>query len=144
MRNRHYSRPVPDTADAADLPTVSVRAGPSHTVVRLTGEWDVTVCDRLHAVLAAQALPGTRNLVVDLSEVTFLDLSCLYALLEGGRMAHRADGTMQLVSPQPVVVRLMTLLGVGRLFAVRTEVAEATGLGGAYGRLTRIYPSCPG
>lgn len=143
MRNRHYSRSVPDTADAADLPAASVRAGPSHTVVRLTGEWDVTVCDRLHALLAAQLLAGTRHLVVDLSEVTFLDLSCLYALLEGGRMAHGADGTMQLVSPQPVVVRLMTLLGVDRLFAVRTDVVEATGLGGAYDRLTRIYPACP-
>ena len=144
MRNRHYSQSVPDTADAADQPTVSVRAGPSHTVVRLTGEWDVTVCDRLHALLAAQLLAGTRHLVVDLSEVTFLDLSCLYELLDGRQMAHRADGTMQLVSPQPVVVRLMTLLGADPLFTVRTEVAEATGLGGAYGRRTRIYPACSG
>jgi hypothetical protein len=51
---------------------------------------------------------------------------------------------MQLVSPQPVVVRLMTLLGADRLFAVRADVVEATGLGGAYGRLTRVYPACPG
>jgi anti-anti-sigma factor len=104
------SRLMPSAEGGADLPTVSVWVDLACTAIRLNGEWDVTVCDRLHAVLVGQVQAGARNLVVDLSGVVFLDLPCLHALLAGGRTAERAGGTLQIVSPPPMVVRLMALI----------------------------------
>ena len=112
--------------DRADLLSASVWAGPSCTLVRLTGEWDVTASDQLRDLLADQVRAGARDLVVDLSDVAFLDLACLYALLDGARMAKRAGGTLQLTSPQSVIVRLISLLGAGPLIIVRSSLAEAT------------------
>lgn len=109
------------------LLTASVSAGPSYTLVRLAGEGDVTVCDQLCGMLAAQVLAGARNLVVDLSGVSFLDSSCLHALLAACRMAEQADGTLKLVSPQPMVARMMALWGADQLITVHASMAEAAG-----------------
>ena len=125
MRNARDSRPILATG-GADLLAASVWAGPSYNLVRLTGEWDVTASDQLRDMLADRVLTGARNLIVDLTDVAFLDLACLYALLDGARMAERAGGTLQLTSPQSVIVRLMSLLGAGPLITVRASLAEAT------------------
>jgi anti-sigma B factor antagonist len=125
MTSTSDSRPAL-AIDGADLLLASVWAGPSYTLVRLTGEWDVTASDQLRDMLADQVLAGARNLVVDLSDVAFLDLACMYALLDGARMAERAGGTLQLTSPQPVIVRLISLLGAEPLITVRASLAEAT------------------
>ncbi len=125
MTNTSSSRPAL-AIDDADLLAASVWAGPSYNLVRLTGEWDVTASDQLRDLLADRVRTGARNLVVDLSDVAFLDLACLYALIEGARMAERADGTLQLTSPQSVIVRLISLLGAGSLITVRASLAEAT------------------
>jgi anti-anti-sigma factor len=86
----------------------------------------MTASDQLRDLLADQVRAGARSLVVDLSDVAFLDLACLYALLDGARMAERAGGTLQLTSPQSVIVRLISLLGAGPLITIRTSLAEAT------------------
>ena len=87
----------------------------------------MTVCDQLRGMLTAQVLAGARNLVVDLSGVGFLDSSCLHVLLAACRMAEQADGSLKLVSPQPMVARMMALWGADRLIAVHASVAEAAG-----------------
>ena len=143
MRNIYDSRSVSETAGTGPL-MASVRAGPGSSVVKLTGEWDLAVRDQLRDGLAAEVLAGSRNLVVDLSGVTFLDLSCLHALLEGGRLAERADGALQLVSPQPVIVWPMALVGADRLIAVRASRGEAAGPGGAHPLPDHGLPGAPG
>jgi anti-anti-sigma factor len=125
MTNTSDRRPAL-AIDGADLLSASVWAGPSHNLVRLTGEWDVTASDQLRDLLADRVRTGARNLVVDLSDVAFLDLACLYALIDGARVAERAGGTLQLTSPQSVIVRLIALLGAGSLITVRASLAEAT------------------
>jgi anti-anti-sigma regulatory factor len=42
-------------------------------------------------------------------------------------MAEQADGTLKLVSPQPVVARMMALWGADQLIAVHDSVAGAAG-----------------
>ena len=144
MRNTYDSRLVPETAPPTDLFTASVAAAPAYTVVRLTGEWDVTVSGQLRGVLAAQVLAGSHQLVVDLSGLIFLDLSCLYALLEALQLADRAGGTLQLMSPPPLVTRLMALLDADRLFAVSASVADATGQCRADTEPISVYRARPG
>jgi anti-anti-sigma factor len=97
---------------AAGVPlTISVSARDGYTLVSLDGEGDVTVRKRLHAALAAQVTARTPHLVVDLSGLSFIDASCLQVLRQASRMADLAGGTLRLVAPQPLVARVMELLG---------------------------------
>ena len=108
-----------------ELLTVLVSVRPSYVLVRLAGEADMTVCGRLREALVLAVRAGARDLVVDVPGLRFIDVSCLRVLVQACRMAGEAGGTLGLVAPQPVVVRMMQLCGADRLIAVHGSVAEA-------------------
>jgi len=105
--------------------TVLVSARPSYVLVSLAGEADMTVCGRLHEALEAAVRAGARDLVIDVPKLRFIDVSCLRVLVQVCGMVGEAGGTLGLVAPQPVVVRMMQLCGANRLIAVHESVAEA-------------------
>lgn len=107
------------------LLSVSVSASESYALVSLAGEADTTVCERLREPLVAVVLAGTRNLVVDLSGLSFIDSACLRVLLAVCRMTEEAGGSLGLAAPQPVVARMMELWGADQLIAVYGSAAEA-------------------
>jgi anti-anti-sigma factor len=81
----------------------------------LAGEVDVSNEAILHSSLTAACAAsglGHRGVVVDLSRLTFLDVAGTAALL-AGTSAHRANGgSVLLRAAQPLVERLLRLLGV--------------------------------
>ena len=86
-------RVVRDTAEAAALSA--------------SGEIDLATKDRLGAALAA-LLDDERPLLLDLSQVTFIDCSGLRVLQAAGRAHHR----FAVVAPSDAVARLLELSGV--------------------------------
>ena len=74
-------------------------------VLWLSGEVDLAVVDRVLA--AADEHVGRSDLVVDLSEVTFVDSAGLAAIIELGL---RTRCPMVLRSPSPLVRRLLELV----------------------------------
>jgi anti-anti-sigma factor len=117
--------PLPGAGDAAGPLTVSVSAREGYTLVRLDGEGDVTVRDRLLAALTAPVAAGTPHLVVDLSGLAYLDCSCVQVLWRAFRMAQEAGGMLGLAAPQPLVARMMELWGADQVIGVHDSVAEA-------------------
>jgi RNA polymerase sigma-70 factor, ECF subfamily len=117
--------PLPGPGDAASPLTVSVSAREGYTLVRLDGEGDVTVRDRLLAALTAPVAAGTPHLVVDLSGLAYLDCSCVQVLWRAFRMAQEAGGMLGLAAPQPLVARVMELWGADQVIGVHDSVAEA-------------------
>ena len=85
-------RVLQETADAA--------------TVCACGEIDLATKDRLHAALTP-LLGDERALLLDLSQVTFIDCSGLRVL----QMAHRAHGRFAIVAPSDAVTRLLELSG---------------------------------
>lgn len=116
---------LPGPGGDRDLLTFSASARKGYTLVSLDGEADVTVRDRLHAALTAQATAGTPHLVVDLSRLSFLDASCLQVLRRVSRMAEEAGGSLVLAAPQPIVARVMELCSAGQVIGVHKSVAKA-------------------
>jgi anti-sigma B factor antagonist len=76
-------------------------------VVRLVGELDVANADRLREVLAAITQPSPR-IVVELSELSFMDSSGLGVLLE----QHRRGATVVLRNPSPIIRRVVEATGL--------------------------------
>jgi anti-anti-sigma factor len=62
----------------------------------------------VHA-LRAHAARGAR-IVVDLAGVTFMDCGSLHELMSVRAQARRAGGDLVLAGPQPIVLRLLSLV----------------------------------
>ncbi|MCK8679167.1 MULTISPECIES: STAS domain-containing protein [Streptomyces] len=104
----------------------------SWTVLGIQGELDLVsspvVRRRVHEAVA----DGRRDVVLDLSEVLFCDSSGVGVLIASRRLLHSCRGRLRLILPARGAVegshvnRVMSALGVRRLFAVYPDVPAAT------------------
>jgi anti-anti-sigma factor len=85
--------------------------------VALRGEIDLAAKDELWRVFSTAVTPG-RHLVVDLTEVSFMDSSGIEALCMARRRALGAGGAVSLRNPSPVVMRTLEITGVDSLFVI--------------------------
>lgn len=81
--------------------------------VRIAGEVDLTTAPQLETALT-NALHGTRVVVVDLREVTFMDSTGLHALLEADRNATKIASRLVCVRGSHSLSRLFALAGIER------------------------------
>jgi len=68
---------------------------------------------------------GKCNLIIDLSEVRFVDSSGLGALVSGFKNASARDGSLKLCSLQPQVRSMFELTRLHRVFEIYASVEEA-------------------
>ena len=105
--------------------TVPDSAGAAHTVVVLTGEVDATNSEELYGVLESVLLQHPHLLVVDLSELSFMDSTGLRMLLRSSRELDQQGGVLALASPQVSVARVLQLTRADQLIPVYASVADA-------------------
>lgn len=87
-------------------------------VVAATGEVDLHTSSQLGRALEELAAEGVRRVVVDLSDVTFVDSTGLHALLCGARQLERENGELIVVVPDPKVRRVFEITGFDRLISI--------------------------
>jgi len=102
----------------------AVTAGPSSPVIVLAGETDLTTAAESHQLPAAQLDGGTR-LTVDLSGLRFADSAAIRELVQAHRAITQRGGTLELTRLQPVVARMLSLLGVDQILTVRDQAGAA-------------------
>ena len=61
---------------------------------------------------------GQTNLLVDLSQVTFIDSSGLAELVRGMKRSRQAGGDLQLLQPSNPVAVILELTGLDKAFVV--------------------------
>jgi anti-anti-sigma factor len=92
---------------------------------RLAGELDLAAeepLDTLFGQLAGEA--ATRNLIVDLRGISFMDSTGLRILLKQ-EMGSRRDGfDFALIPPRGPAMKVLRLSGVDRLIELRTDSGE--------------------
>ena len=99
--------------------------GTSAPVVEVTGEIDMYTSPGLRARLTGMIEGGFRQLVVDLSQVTFIDSAGLGVLVGALREARRAGGDLGLVISSPAVDHLFAITGLRKVFRASATVVEA-------------------
>jgi anti-anti-sigma factor len=92
-------------------------------VVLLGGELDLYNADEVRAVLAEAIDGGTHLIVIDLTEVEFVDSTALGVLLEA-RSRLGADG-LALANPRLEIRRALEVSGIDRHLAVHDSVDQA-------------------
>lgn len=113
---------------AQDLLTAELRTvGGSGAILRLIGEIDISSVHALSEKFEIAADSGCSKLVIDATDVTFMDSTGLHALIEGKRLIHQQGSRIALV-PSRQVRRVMELVFPEPLFAARLDtVQEALG-----------------
>jgi anti-sigma B factor antagonist len=95
-------------------------------VVSLRGELDVTEAASVAAALA-QVAACTRQVIVDLEGLEFIDSSGLAALMRARKHARLAGGDLLLAAPQRQVLRVLAITGLADTFSVHACVEDAVG-----------------
>jgi anti-anti-sigma factor len=91
---------------------------PGTTVVAIEGEVTFSNVGGLDQVLGGALAGGARNLVIDLTGVSFIDSSGLSALLTASAQARERDGAVALVLAQGEPPSIFRFRGVDRLLAL--------------------------
>lgn len=94
-------------------------------VVDLAGELDLAVAGDLRALLEGVAADGPQLVVIDVTEVSFIDSTVLREILRAHHAVTGAGGRMVIAGPQPAVERLLQLTGTTEVFAITTTRDEA-------------------
>lgn len=95
----------------------------THTVCQPAGELDAyTVADFREALTGLAEVPA---LLIDLSEVPFMDSAGLGALIGGIRRARENEGEVVVACSRPTLTRLLHTTGFDRIVPVTETVEEA-------------------
>jgi anti-sigma B factor antagonist len=91
-------------------------------VVAVSGEVDVYSAPALKESLTGLLQAGDSSVVVDLTQVAFLDSTGLGALVEARAATSEAGGVLPLVCNQERILKLFTITGLDGVFAIHPTV----------------------
>lgn len=101
---------------------VSVVVSPSWVIADVSGEAAPSTVGQLWEALMP---PGVCRVIVDLSGVCFIGSLGVHVLLDAARVLADRGGSLSLVSPEPIVARMLSLTGADELIPVYPDLAEA-------------------
>ena len=113
-----------DDGDAPGRAWYQVSQVDGCAVVRAGGEIDANTVHGFHDAVTEAAGLASR-VVIDLADVSFVDSSGLGALIVARKTARDDGGSMSLVSPPPVVRRLLGSTQLHDVFAIYDSLSEA-------------------
>jgi anti-sigma B factor antagonist len=70
---------------------------------------------------------GTRKLVIDLQEVSYIDSASIGCLMDIHRLLQDKSGAVKLAGLQPRVETMISMTGVHKIIEIHREEAEALG-----------------
>lgn len=94
-------------------------------IYRLHGSLDLATAPSLRAALIEAANEGKHEIIVDLTELEFLDSTGLGALIGAHRRALENAGRVRLIVHDGPISRLLNITGLMRIFAVYASLDAA-------------------
>ena len=91
---------------------IEVQQTESRTLVMLAGELDVSTASHLYAALSDLELTDTRNVILDLAKVTFMDSTGLSVIVTEHKRLNHVNGTLTIFSPPSSIRRLFEITGL--------------------------------
>ena len=95
------------------------------TVVRLSNRFDASNNDVFLHWLETGVTPDAAQVVVDLSDVTFVDSAALAALVKAARRCRQAGGDLRLCGLQKPVTIIFDLTRLDRAFSIYSDSEAA-------------------
>lgn len=92
-------------------------------MVRVEGELDLATREDFEEAIG-DSEPG-RQLVIDLTECTFLDSSAVRVLVATARAAEASNGKVSLVARDPGILRVLEIAAVDKILPVHGTLDAA-------------------
>lgn len=108
-----------------DFGVVTRQAG-AYTVVEVTGEFDVYTAPVLEESLGDLVDGGQRNIVVDLTGVTFMDSTGLGLLIKALKWTREQDGSLRIVANTEKVLKVFRVTGLDTVLSLHETLEAAT------------------
>ena len=96
------------------------------TVVSAVGELDIHTAPMLDEALAGPSRRAGARVVVDLSEVPFMDSTGVSVLVVALKRLRESEGSLDLVVTSPRVLKVLALTGLDIVIPVHATLEEAT------------------
>lgn len=98
---------------------------PGVPILTVRGEIDVATSPELHELLSDLIADGPEVIIVDLTDVTFIDSTGLGVLVGAVRDVRAGGGDLRLVVTQPQIIKLLELTGLDEVFSVLSNTSDA-------------------
>jgi anti-sigma B factor antagonist len=96
------------------------------TIVRLCGEIDLHQSPELHSTLAEYCAEKPPRMLINLSEVTYIDSSGIGSLVDIYRQLKKVNSKLILVAPSERVRSLLEITRLDQFFTVSATEDEAS------------------
>jgi len=115
--------PPSRTSEVLHMLEIEVEPNDGFHTCRLAGEVDAYTVEDFRSALAGMG--EVNRLLIDLSEVPFMDSAGLGALIGGIRRVREAEGDVAVISTTPSLNRLLHTTGFDRIVPVCETEADA-------------------
>ena len=109
--------------------TDAIREEQGRLVVALGGEIDLDRAPEVRSLLLDCVARG-RDVLVDLSRVTYIDSSGIASLVEALQNAGKGGTTLGLVAVSPAALRVFELARLDTVFAIHPDIGAALAAAG--------------
>lgn len=109
-----------------DFSTTTNQVG-DYSVIGVVGELDVYTAPALEEVIGDLVDAGKVNLVVDLTEVSFMDSTGLGLLIKGLKWTREQDGALDVVANSDKILKVFRITGLDGVLKLHETVDAATG-----------------
>ncbi len=94
------------------------------TVIELSGEIDVSCAPQLKDLLQGLIDEGKNQLLIDLTEVPFMDSTGLGIFVNAFKRSQQAGGSIKFASPQESLRKVFSLTQTDKVFSIFDSVDE--------------------
>jgi anti-anti-sigma factor len=98
---------------------------PGATLIAVAGQVDTRTSAQLEEYIDQQRERLDEHLIIDMSELSFLDSSGLAVLLAAATLARAHGAGVHVAGLQPMPARLLEITGAGRAVTVYDHVEQA-------------------
>lgn len=99
--------------------------GGATLVFRLRGSLDLATAPTVRAALMEASDKGSHHLIVDLTQLEFLDSTGLGVLIGAHRRTAERDGSLRLIVSDGPISRLLNITGLVAVFSVYQSLDDA-------------------
>jgi anti-sigma B factor antagonist len=99
--------------------------GDGIAVVKVQGEVDVYTAPKLREEIHRRLDQGDNRIVVDLTNVAYMDSSGLGVLIGALKRSREENGDLIVASPNPRISRILDVTGLSRIFNVHDDMNGA-------------------
>jgi anti-sigma B factor antagonist len=110
-----------------DFATRIIKGAQGIPIVEVEGEVDLSTSPELKQVIYDIIESGRNTIVLDLSNVLFMDSTGLGILVAALKKARMQGGTVKLICSNPMILKTFRITGLDKVFLIYDNLRECLG-----------------